>query len=74
MHNRDTKTYMTFLDSVKRRFEAGTGKDCMGTYSLSKGGNQGMTEVEVAYALASPFGAGIDTVRRFSRGYHVVAD
>jgi hypothetical protein len=57
---------MTFLDGVKRRFEAGIAKDCMATSSLSKGGNQGMTEVEVAYAVAAPFGAGVDTVRRFS--------
>jgi hypothetical protein len=35
----------------------------MATYSLSQGGNHGMTDVEVAYALSAPFSAGVDTVR-----------
>jgi hypothetical protein len=37
----------------------------MATDSLSRAGNQGMTDVEVAYALSTPFSAGVDTVRRF---------
>ncbi|KAH8990855.1 cytochrome P450 [Lactarius akahatsu] len=57
----DTETYLDFFNGVKRRFEAGIAKECMGTYSLSKGGNQGMTDVEVAYALSAPFSAGVDT-------------
>ncbi|KAH9169386.1 cytochrome P450 [Lactarius sanguifluus] len=51
----------TFFNGVKRRLEAGVAKECMGTYSLSNGGNQGMTDVEVAYALSAPFSAGVDT-------------
>ncbi|KAH9077584.1 cytochrome P450 [Lactarius deliciosus] len=57
----DTETYLDFFNGVKRRLEAGIAKECMGTYSLSKGGNQGMTDVEVAYALSAPFSAGVDT-------------
>jgi hypothetical protein len=56
---------LDFFSGVKRRFEAEIAKECMGTYSLSKGGNQGMTDVEVAYALSAPFSAGVDTVRWF---------
>jgi hypothetical protein len=56
---------MTHFNSVKQRNEAGIAKDCMATYSLSHGGNQGLTDVEVAYALSAPFSAGVDTVRRF---------
>jgi hypothetical protein len=41
----------------------------MATYSLSQGGDQGMTDVEVAYALSAPFSAGVDTVRPFLIGY-----
>ena len=41
----------------------------MATYSLSRVGNQGMTDIEVAYALSTPFSAGVDTVRRFLIGY-----
>ncbi|KAH9053172.1 cytochrome P450 [Lactarius vividus] len=58
----DTRTYLDFFNGVKRRLETGIAKECMGTYSLSKGGNQGMTDVEVAYALSAPFSAGVDTV------------
>jgi len=41
----------------------------MATYSLSQGGNQGMTDVDVAYALSAPFSAGVDTVRRSLNGW-----
>jgi hypothetical protein len=41
----------------------------MGTYSLSRAGNQGMTDIEIAYALSTPFSAGVDTVRRFFISY-----
>ncbi|KAF8263089.1 cytochrome P450 [Lactarius quietus] len=58
---KDTETYLAFFNGVKRRLEAGTAKECMGTYSLSNDGNQGMTDVEVAYALSAPFSAGVDT-------------
>jgi hypothetical protein len=59
---------VTYFNDVKRRREAGIAKDCMATYNLSQGGNQGMTDVEVAYALSAPFSAGVDTVRRFPIG------
>lgn len=58
---KDTETYLGFFNDVKRRLEAGTAKECMGTHSLSRGGNQGMTDIEVAYALSAPFSAGVDT-------------
>ena len=54
---------MTHFNDVKQRNEAGIAKDCMATYSLSHGGNQGLTDVEVASALSTPFNAGVDTVR-----------
>jgi len=65
---------MTFYNNVRRRHEAGIAKDCMATYSLSKGGNPGMTEVEIAYALSAPFSAGIDTVRRYSSSSFGIPD
>ena len=46
----------------------------MATYSLSKGGNLGMTDVEIAYALSSPFSAGVDTVSGSSCGDFGVAE
>jgi hypothetical protein len=65
---------MAYFNDVKRRSEAGIAKDCMATYSLSQGGNQGMTDVEVAYALSAPFSAGIDTVRQFLSGRFDASD
>ncbi|KAI0274536.1 cytochrome P450 [Russula aff. rugulosa BPL654] len=61
IHEKDKETYMAYFNDVKRRSEAGIAKDCMATYSLSQGGNQGMTDVEVAFALSAPFSAGVDT-------------
>ncbi len=60
---------MTYLNDVRQRNEAGIAKGCIATYSLSRGGNQGMTDIEVAYALSTPFSAGVDTVRRLFIGY-----
>ena len=68
IREKDEETYMAYFNDVKRRSEAGIAKDCMATYSLSQGGNQGMTDVEVAYALSAPFSAGVDTVRRSLNG------
>lgn len=65
---------MAYFNDVKRRSEAGIAKDYMATYSLSQGGNQGMTDVEVAYALSAPFSAGVDTVRRSLNGRFDASD
>ncbi len=65
---------MAYFNDVKRRSEAGIARDCMATYSQSQGGNQGMTDVEVAYALSAPFSAGVDTVRRSLNDYFGAAD
>jgi len=62
IREKDQETYMAYFNDVKRRSEAGIAKDCMATYSLSQGSNQGMTDVEVAYALSAPFSAGVDTM------------
>ncbi len=55
---------MTYFNDAKRRSEAGVAKDCMTTHSLSQR-NQGLSDLEVAYALSTPFSAGVETVRRF---------
>jgi hypothetical protein len=56
---------MTYFNDAKRRSEAGVAKDCMTNYSLSQRGNQELSDLEVAYALSTPFSAGVETVRRF---------
>ena len=62
---RNTKTYTTYFNDAKRRSEAGLAKNCMATYCLSQRGNHGMSDLEIAYALSTPFNAGVETVRRF---------
>ncbi|KAI0055361.1 cytochrome P450 [Artomyces pyxidatus] len=58
---KDANIYTTFLRTVKQRADTGIAKDCMATYTLWNGGDQGLSELEVAYALSAPFSAGIDT-------------
>lgn len=41
----------------------------MATYGLSQRGNQGMSDLEIAYASSAPFSAGVETVRRFLISY-----
>lgn len=55
-------------------WRAGVVKNCMVSYSLSLRGNQGMSDLEIAYALSSPFSAGYETVRRFLISYFGAAN
>jgi hypothetical protein len=71
IRDKDTEIYMAFFNNVKRRNSAGTAKDCMAIYSLSN--NQGMSDIDIAYALSAPFSAGVDTVRQISCGCFIVA-
>jgi len=71
IRDKDAETYLTFFYNVKQRDEAGIAKDCMAVYSLSN--NQGMSDIDIAYALSAPFSAGVDTVRRISSGCFIVA-
>ncbi|THH17243.1 hypothetical protein EW146_g3540 [Bondarzewia mesenterica] len=56
----DTALYLSLLESVQKRMDAGTNKECMSSRSLTSG-REGLSMVELAYAVAAPFGAGIDT-------------
>ncbi|KAI0319727.1 cytochrome P450 [Amylostereum chailletii] len=58
---KDTATYTSFFRAAKERIEAGTSKDCMASYCVTEKGSQGLSEVEISYALSAPFGAGVDT-------------
>lgn len=60
IYARDTETYTRYLRTVQRQMEAGAAKESMATICLS-GGNEGLDEVEVAYALSAPFSAGLET-------------
>lgn len=59
---RDISFLMYLFNDVKTRMEEGTIQDCLTSQTISDMNKSGMTELEVAYAVSSPFGAGIETV------------
>ncbi|TFK88359.1 cytochrome P450 [Polyporus arcularius HHB13444] len=53
--------FTELLADVKNRVEAGTAKECMATRGLRDQQSLGFSDLELAFALNAPFGAGIDT-------------
>ncbi|KII91472.1 hypothetical protein PLICRDRAFT_696507 [Plicaturopsis crispa FD-325 SS-3] len=49
------------VEDVRKRKAAGTVPDCLTLQTLEGMPNNGMSELEMAYAVSSPFGAGIET-------------
>lgn len=58
---RDIKFYMHLLDDVKARMADGSIRDCLTSQTINEMPKNGMSELEIAYAVSSPFGAGIET-------------
>ncbi|KIJ63674.1 hypothetical protein HYDPIDRAFT_175981 [Hydnomerulius pinastri MD-312] len=58
---RDIRLYTHLLEDVKSRMANGTIQDCLTTQTINEMPKNGMSELEVAYAVSSPFGAGIET-------------
>ena len=62
-HRQRDITLLTHLvDDVKKRMAEGTSPDCLTTQTILEQEKSGMSDLEVAYAVSSPFGAGIETV------------
>ncbi|PSN69539.1 cytochrome P450 [Corynespora cassiicola Philippines] len=61
---RDTNTrlYMTVLNDVKKRMEEGTQVPCTTQWALERQKELGFDDLELSYALSSPWAAGIGTV------------
>ncbi|RPD55083.1 cytochrome P450 [Lentinus tigrinus ALCF2SS1-7] len=53
--------YVELLEDVKDRMATGTAKECMATRGLKDQHSLGFSDLELAFALSAPFGAGIDT-------------
>ncbi|KAK7440251.1 hypothetical protein VKT23_017192 [Stygiomarasmius scandens] len=54
--------FLTYLlNDVKNRMDSGTVPECLASQCLSDMDKIGMTELELAYSVSSPFGAGIET-------------
>ncbi|KAG6810836.1 hypothetical protein H0H92_010131 [Tricholoma furcatifolium] len=58
---RDTTFLMHLLNDVKSRMQNGTIPDCLTSQAISEQHIHGMNDVELAYSVSSPFGAGIET-------------
>ncbi len=52
----------SLLDDVKKRMADGTAPDCLTSQTVNEQAKNGMSDLEIAYAVSSPFGAGIETV------------
>ncbi|KAG6813351.1 hypothetical protein H0H92_011899 [Tricholoma furcatifolium] len=51
------------MNGVKEQMELGSAQPCMTTYALERRSEFGLSDVELAYALSSPWTAGVETVR-----------
>lgn len=58
----DIKLYTQLMDEVKQKLGKGTLPDCFAKHLLEEQASNGMTDLEVAYAAGTPFGAGVETV------------
>ena len=60
------KLYVDMLMDVKKRMDAGTGKECIASRCLKTQESLGFSDLELAFAVTSPYSAGTDTVHRYS--------
>ncbi|TFK78780.1 cytochrome P450 [Polyporus arcularius HHB13444] len=58
---RDIVLLTSLLDDVKKRMADGTAPDCLTSQTVNEQAKNGMSDLEIAYAVSSPFGAGIET-------------
>ncbi|PPR00947.1 hypothetical protein CVT24_000254 [Panaeolus cyanescens] len=58
---RDIKFLTYLLSDVQERMNAGTVQECLSSKFLAQIDQLGMSKLELAYAVSSPFGAGIET-------------
>ena len=59
---KDIQMYTGLMNDVKKRLAAGSLPNCFAKHLLDEQENLGMTDLEVAYAAGTPFGAGVETV------------
>ncbi|KAF5379528.1 hypothetical protein D9615_006569 [Tricholomella constricta] len=58
---RDVHFHLYLYDDVKARMKTGSIQDCLASQTISNETQSGMTKLELAYVISSPFGAGIET-------------
>ncbi|KAI0672430.1 cytochrome P450 [Trametes maxima] len=58
---RDIALLTHLLEDVKKRMADGTIPDCLTSQTVSNQSKNGMSDLDIAYTVSSPFGAGIET-------------
>ncbi|RPD53731.1 cytochrome P450 [Lentinus tigrinus ALCF2SS1-7] len=58
---RDIALLTHLLDDVKKRMADGTAPDCLTAQTVNEQAKNGLSDLEIAYTVSSPFGAGIET-------------
>ncbi|KAG6918023.1 hypothetical protein DXG01_016875 [Tephrocybe rancida] len=58
---RESAFYLSSMNSVKAQMELGSAPPSMATHALERREQFGLTDVELAYALSSPWAAGVGT-------------
>lgn len=58
----DSELYLSFANEVRRQMTLGIALPSTGTRALEKQEDFGLNDVETAFALSSPFSAGVGTV------------
>ncbi|KAG6901348.1 hypothetical protein C0995_013207 [Termitomyces sp. Mi166 len=58
---RDIKFLMHLFNDVKSRMQTGTADECLTLQTITNQAQSGLTDLDVAYTVSSPFGAGIET-------------
>jgi len=57
----DIELYMQLLNDIREKTTRGVCPPCFARHGLEEQANLGMTDLELAYAMSTPFGAGIET-------------
>ncbi|CAA7266208.1 unnamed protein product [Cyclocybe aegerita] len=66
---RDIRFLTVLYDEVKSRMTKGTIPDCLTSQCITNIKQLGMSDLELAYAVSSPFGAGIETTSGTSTSF-----
>lgn len=59
----DIELYMQLLNEIREKVARGIAPPCFAKHGLEEQANLGMTDLELAYAISTPFGAGVETVQ-----------
>ncbi|KAB5566218.1 cytochrome P450 [Coniochaeta sp. 2T2.1] len=57
----DIDLYTQLLDEIRQKVSRGVAPNCFAKHALGEQASLGMTDLELAYAVSTPFGAGVET-------------